>query len=272
MHPDRVVVGAESEHARTVLGALYRPLYLRETPIVHTARETAELIKYAANAFLATKITFINEIADLCEKVGADVQQVAKGMGLDNRIGPKFLHPGPGYGGSCFPKDTLALVRTAREYGAPTRIVETVVEVNEGRKQAMANKVVAACGGSVGGATIAVFGLSFKPNTDDMRDSPSLNIVPILQAAGASVRAYDPKAMDVAAPMLPGVEFGDSAYDIVDGANALVIVTEWNQFRSLDLQRLKAAMRTPVVVDLRNIYQPAEMAAAGFTYVSIGRP
>jgi len=272
MHPDRVVVGAESEHARTVLGALYRPLYLRETPIVHTARETAELIKYAANAFLATKITFINEIADLCEKVGADVQQVAKGMGLDNRIGPKFLHPGPGYGGSCFPKDTLALVRTAREYGAPTRIVETVVEVNEGRKQAMANKVVAACGGSVGGATIAVFGLSFKPNTDDMRDSPSLNIVPILQAAGASVRAYDPKAMDVAAPLLPGVEFGDSAYDIVDGANALVIVTEWNQFRSLDLQRLKAAMRTPVVVDLRNIYQPAEMAAAGFTYVSIGRP
>ncbi len=272
MHPDRVVVGAESEHARTVLGALYRPLYLRETPIVHTARETAELIKYAANAFLATKITFINEIADLCEKVGADVQQVAKGMGLDNRIGPKFLHPGPGYGGSCFPKDTLALVRTAREYGAPTRIVETVVEVNEGRKQAMANKVVAACGGSVGGATIAVFGLSFKPNTDDMRDSPSLNIVPILQAAGASVRAYDPKAMDVAAPMLPGVEFGDSAYDIVDGANALVIVTEGNQFRSLDLQRLKAAMRTPVVVDLRNIYQPAEMAAAGFTYVSIGRP
>ena len=272
MHPDRVVVGAESEHARTVLGALYRPLYLRETPIVHTARETAELIKYAANAFLATKITFINEIADLCEKVGADVQQVAKGMGLDNRIGPKFLHPGPGYGGSCFPKDTLALVRTAREYGAPTRIVETVVEVNEGRKQAMANKVVAACGGSVGGATIAVFGLSFKPNTDDMRDSPSLNIVPILQAAGASVRAYDPKAMDVAAPMLPGVEFGDSAYDIVDGANALVIVTEWNQFRSLDLQRLKAAMRTPVVVDLRHIYQPAEMAAAGFTYVSIGRP
>ena len=272
MHPDRVVVGAESEHARTVLGALYRPLYLRETPIVHTARETAELIKYAANAFLATKITFINEIADLCEKVGADVQQVAKGMGLDNRIGPKFLHPGPGYGGSCFPKDTLALVRTAREYGAPTRIVETVVEVNEGRKQAMANKVVAACGGSVGGATIAVFGLSFKPNTDDMRDSPSLNIVPILQAAGASVRAYDPKAMDVAAPLLPGVEFGDSAYDIVDGANALVIVTEWNQFRALDLQRLKAAMRTPVVVDLRNIYQPAEMAAAGFTYVSIGRP
>ena len=272
MHPDRVVVGAESEHARTVLGALYRPLYLRETPMVHTARETAELIKYAANAFLATKITFINEIADLCEKVGADVQQVAKGMGLDNRIGPKFLHPGPGYGGSCFPKDTLALVRTAREYGAPTRIVETVVEVNEGRKQAMANKVVAACGGSVGGATIAVFGLSFKPNTDDMRDSPSLNIVPILQAAGASVRAYDPKAMDVAAPLLPGVEFGDSAYDIVDGANALVVVTEWNQFRSLDLQRLKAAMRTPVVVDLRNIYQPAEMAAAGFTYVSIGRP
>jgi UDPglucose 6-dehydrogenase len=272
MHPDRVVVGAESEHARAVLGALYRPLYLRETPIVHTARETAELIKYAANAFLATKITFINEIADLCEKVGADVQQVAKGMGLDERIGAKFLHPGPGYGGSCFPKDTLALVRTAREYGAPTRIVETVVEVNEGRKQAMANKVVAACGGSVDGATIAVFGLAFKPNTDDMRDSPSLNIVPVLQAAGASIRAYDPKAMDAAAPLLPGVEFGDSAYDIVDGANALVIVTEWNQFRGLDLQRLKAAMRTPVVVDLRNIYQPAEMAAAGFTYVSIGRP
>ncbi len=272
MHPDRVVVGAESEHARDVLSALYRPLYLRETPIVHTARETAELIKYAANAFLATKITFINEIADLCEKVGADVQQVAKGIGLDGRIGAKFLHPGPGYGGSCFPKDTLALVRTARERGAPSRIVETVVEVNDARKQAMADKVVAACGGSVDGATIAVLGLAFKPNTDDMRDSPSLTIVPALQAAGAAIRAYDPEAMEEAASLLPDVEFGESAYDIADSADAVVVVTEWNQFRALDLARLKAAMRAPVVVDLRNIYKPEEMAAAGFRYSSIGRP
>jgi len=272
MHPDRVVVGAESEHARDVLSALYRPLYLRETPIVHTARETAELIKYAANAFLATKITFINEIADLCEKVGADVQQVAKGIGLDGRIGAKFLHPGPGYGGSCFPKDTLALVRTARERGAPSRIVETVVEVNDARKQAMADKVVAACGGSVDGATIAVLGLAFKPNTDDMRDSPSLTIVPALQAAGAAIRAYDPEAMEEAASLLPDVEFGESAYDIADSADAVVVVTEWNQFRALDLARLKAAMRAPVVVDLRNIYKPEEMAAAGFCYSSIGRP
>ena len=272
MHPDRVVVGAESEHARSVLSALYRPLYLRETPIVHTARETAELIKYAANAFLATKITFINEIADLCEKVGADVQQVAKGIGLDGRIGSKFLHPGPGYGGSCFPKDTLALVRTARECGAPSRIVETVVEVNDARKQAMADKVVAACGGSVDGATIAVLGLAFKPNTDDMRDSPSLTIVPALQAAGATIRAYDPEAMEAAAPLLPGVSLGASAYDVIEGADAALVITEWNQFRALDFARVKAAMRKPVIVDLRNIYQPAEMAAAGFTYLSIGRP
>jgi UDPglucose 6-dehydrogenase len=272
MHPDRVVVGAESDHARDVLSALYRPLYLRETPIVHTARETAELIKYAANAFLATKITFINEIADLCEKVGADVQQVAKGIGLDGRIGSKFLHPGPGYGGSCFPKDTLALVRTAQESGAPSRIVETVVEVNDARKQAMAEKVIAACGGSVEGATIAVLGLAFKPNTDDMRDSPSLTIVPALQAAGAIVRAYDPEAMEAAAPLLPGVSLGGSAYEIIEGADALLVITEWNQFRALDFARVKAAMRKPVVVDLRNIYQPEEMAAAGFTYLSIGRP
>ncbi|MDP6952251.1 MAG: UDP-glucose/GDP-mannose dehydrogenase family protein, partial [Alphaproteobacteria bacterium] len=272
MHPDRVVVGAEGEHARDVLSALYRPLYLRETPIVHTTRETAELIKYAANAFLATKITFINEMADLCEKVGADVEEVAKGIGLDGRIGAKFLHPGPGYGGSCFPKDTLALVRTARERGAPSRIVETVVEVNDARKQAMADKVVAACGGSVEGAIIAVLGLAFKPNTDDMRDSPSLTIVPALQAAGATIRAYDPEAMEAAAPLLPGVEFGDSAYDIVEAADALVVVTEWNQFRALDLARLKAGMRAPVIVDLRNIYKPADMAAAGFRYSSVGRP
>ena len=271
LHPNRVVVGAESEHARAVLGALYRPLFLRETPILTTTRETAELIKYAANAFLATKITFINEIADLCEAVGADVQQVAKGIGLDGRIGAKFLHPGPGYGGSCFPKDTLALIRTARERGAPARIVETVVEVNEARKRRMAEKVIAACGGSVDGAVIAVLGLAFKPNTDDMRDSPSLSIVPALQEAGARVRAYDPAAMTAAAALLPGVEFGGSAYAVVDGADALVVITEWNQFRALDLARVKAAMRRALIVDLRNIYRREDMAEAGFHYVSIGR-
>ena len=271
LHPDRVVVGAETEHARAVLGALYRPLFLRETPILNTTRETAELIKYAANAFLATKITFINEIADLCEAVGADVQLVAKGIGLDGRIGAKFLHPGPGYGGSCFPKDALALIRTARERGAPARIVETVVEVNEARKRRMAEKVIAACGGSVDGATIAVLGLAFKPNTDDMRDSPSLSIVPALQAAGARVRAYDPEAMTAAAALLPGVEFGGSAYEVIDGADALVVITEWNQFRALDLARLKATMRRALIVDLRNIYRREDMAEAGFHYVSIGR-
>ena len=252
--------------------SLYRPLFLRETPILITSRETAELTKYAANAFLATKITFINELADPCEQVGADVQEVAKGIGLDGRIGSKFLHAGPGYGGSCFPKDTLALVRTARESSTPMRIVEAVVDVNEARKTRMAEKVIAACGGSVAGKTIAVLGLTFKPNTDDMRDSPSLVIVPLLQASGARVRAYDPVGMDAARTMIDGLDVGDSAYEVADGADALVLITEWNQFRALDLKRLKAVMARPVFVDLRNVYRPDEMAAEGFHYVSVGRP
>ncbi len=272
MRPDRVVIGAESERARELMRRLYRPLYLIETPIIFTALETAELIKYAANTFLATKITFINEIADLCEKVGADVQDVAKGIGLDGRIGRKFLHAGPGYGGSCFPKDTLALVRTAEAAGSPIRIVETVVAVNEHRKKAMAGRVVAACGGSVQGATIAVLGLTFKPNTDDMRDSASLDIVPALQKAGARIRAYDPEGMKEAKALLPGVEWCEDAYDALKGSDAAVIVTEWNQFRALDLARLRQTMKRPVLVDLRNIYRPDEMAAVGIAYHSIGRP
>ncbi|MBM3950903.1 MAG: UDP-glucose/GDP-mannose dehydrogenase family protein [Rhodospirillales bacterium] len=272
MRPDRVVIGAETERARELMRRLYRPLYLIETPIIFTALETAELIKYAANTFLATKITFINEIADLCEKVGADVQDVAKGIGLDGRIGRKFLHAGPGYGGSCFPKDTLALVRTAEAVGSPIRIVETVVAVNERRKKAMAARVVAACGGSVKGATIAVLGLTFKPNTDDMRDSPSLEIVPALQKAGARVRAYDPEGMKEAKALLPGVDWCRDAYDALQNADAGVIVTEWNQFRALDMARLRQIMKRPVLVDLRNIYRPDEIAAAGIAYHSIGRP
>ena len=272
MRPDRVVIGAESEHARETMRQLYRPLYLIETPIVFTALETSELIKYAANTFLAAKITFINEIADLCEKVGADVHDVAKGIGLDGRIGKKFLHPGPGYGGSCFPKDTLALVKTAQDYGAPLRIIETVVDINDKRKKRMAEKVVAACGGSVKGKTVAVLGLTFKPNTDDMRDSPSLDILPALQAAGARVVAYDPEGMHEAKHMLPGVELASDAYGAMDGADCLVIVTEWNQFRSLQLDRVKKLLKSPVVVDLRNVYSPADMKAAGFVYHSVGRP
>jgi UDPglucose 6-dehydrogenase len=272
MRPDRIVVGVESDHARDVLRALYRPLYLRETPILVTTRETAELTKYAANAFLATKITFINEIADLCERVGADVQQVARGIGLDGRIGSKFLHPGPGYGGSCFPKDTLALVRTAREHGAPTRIVEAVCEVNEARKRKMAEKVIAACGGSVAGKTIAVLGLTFKPNTDDMRDSPSLVIVPTLAEAGARIRAYDPEGMEAARPLLGDIDYGESAVDVIDGADAVVLITEWNEFRALDPGRIKSLLAVPVMVDLRNVYQPSEMAEAGLDYVGVGRP
>jgi UDPglucose 6-dehydrogenase len=271
MRPDRVVVGAVSDHARDVLRALYRPLFLRETPVVFTSRETAELTKYAANAFLATKITFINEIADLCEATGADVQDVARGIGLDGRIGAKFLHAGPGFGGSCFPKDTLALLQTARALGVPSRIVEAVVKVNEARKRAMADKVIAACGGSVAGKTIAVLGLTFKPNTDDMRDAPSLVIVPALQAAGATVRVFDPVGMDEARKLLHDVTWGESAYEIMDGADALVIVTEWNEFRALDIGRVKAALRAPVMVDLRNIYSPDEMRAAGIAYTGIGR-
>jgi UDPglucose 6-dehydrogenase len=272
MRPDRVVIGAETDRARQVMRQLYRPLYLIETPIVMTALETAELIKYAGNAFLAAKITFINEIADLCEKVGADVQDVAKGIGLDGRIGRKFLNAGPGYGGSCFPKDTLALVRTAQAAGAPVRIVETVVDVNERRKRAMAERIVAACGGSVHGLTVAVLGVTFKPNTDDMRDAPSLDIVPALQAAGATVRAYDPAGMKEAAKLLPGVEWTDSAYACMAEADCVAILTEWNEFRALDLERAAGLLRRPLMVDLRNIYKPAEMREAGFEYHSVGRP
>ena len=272
MRPDRVVIGTDSERAREVMRQIYRPLYLIETPIVFTAPETAELIKYAANAFLATKITFINEIADLCENVGADVHDVARGIGLDGRIGRLFLHPGPGYGGSCFPKDTLALVRTAEQAGTPTRIVETVVEVNAARKKAMAEKVIAHCGGSVEGKTIAVLGLTFKPNTDDMREAPSLDIIPALQGAGASLRAYDPAGLEAAKRLLDGVVWCEGAYEAMEGADALVIVTEWNAFRALDLARVKLLMKAPVMIDLRNIYDPEEMSAAGFRYASVGRP
>ena len=272
MRPDRIVIGGGSDRAREVMRHIYRPLFLMETPILFTQRQTAELIKYAANAFLATKITFINEIADLCEAVGADVQEVAKGMGLDGRIGAKFLHAGPGYGGSCFPKDTLALVRTAGEAKAPLRIVEAVVDINDKRKKRMAEKVIAACGGSVKGKTIAILGLAFKPNTDDMRDAPSLDIVPALQAAGARLRVFDPEAMDEARALLDGVEWCQDAYDAMTGADALAILTEWNAFRALDVERMKDVMRGNVVVDLRNIYRPDDMAAAGIRYTSIGRP
>ncbi|MCR6631168.1 MAG: UDP-glucose/GDP-mannose dehydrogenase family protein [Magnetospirillum sp.] len=272
MRPDRVVIGTESERARAVMKQLYRVLYLIETPIVFTSRRTSELIKYAGNTFLATKITFINEIADLCEKVGANVHDVARGIGLDGRIGKKFLHAGPGYGGSCFPKDTLALVKTARDFGAPIRVVETVVAVNDERKKRMADKVVAACGGSVKGKTVAVLGLTFKPNTDDMRDSPSLDIVPALVEAGAAVRAFDPEGMNEAKKLLPAIDYKDDAYATMAGADCLVIVTEWNEFRALDLGRVKSLLADPVVVDLRNVWDPKEMKDAGFTYVSIGRP
>ena len=272
MRPDRVVIGAETDRARAVMQALYRPLDLMETPVVMTTLETAELTKYAANAFLATKITFINEMADLCEKVGANVQDVARGMGLDGRIGKKFLHAGPGYGGSCFPKDTIALVRTAQEYGSPARLVETVVQVNDTRKGAMASRVIAACGGSVRGKTVGVLGVAFKPNTDDMRDAPSMAIVPALQDAGATVRAYDPAAMHEAGPLLPGVQWCTDAYDAAVGADVLVIITEWNEFRALDLDRVGASMTQKVLVDLRNVYRAEDVRAQGFRYTSIGRP
>ena len=272
MRPDRVVIGATSERAADVMRRLYRPLYLIETPIVLTSLETAELTKYAANTFLAAKITFINEIADLCEKVGADVHDVARGIGLDGRIGKKFLHPGPGYGGSCFPKDTLALVRTAQQAGSPLRIIETVVAINDQRKKAMAERIIAACGGVVDGKTIGVLGVTFKPNTDDMRDSPSLDIIPALQAAGARVRAFDPAGMHEAGKLLPGVEWADNAYGALEGADGVAILTEWNEFRALDLKRVKALLKRPVMIDLRNIYNPDDMARAGFAYHSIGRP
>jgi UDPglucose 6-dehydrogenase len=267
--PDRIVVGAETERARNVLKEVYRPLYLNETPIVFTSRETSELIKYAANAFLATKITFINEMADLCEKVGADVQEVARGIGLDGRIGGKFLHAGPGFGGSCFPKDTLALLKTSQDANAPVRIVETVVSVNENRKSRMAEKIIEAFG-DVKGKTIAVLGLTFKPNTDDMRDAPSLVIVPKLQAAGARIRAYDPEGAEEAHKVLD-VETCKDAYEALSGADGVVILTEWNEFRALDLDRVKSLLKRALMVDLRNIYRPAQMAEAGFTYVSVGR-
>jgi UDPglucose 6-dehydrogenase len=272
MRPDRIVIGAESERAQEVMRQLYRPLYIREAPFVISGLETAELIKYAANAFLAVKITFINEIADLCEAVGANVQDVAKGIGLDGRIGRKFLHPGPGYGGSCFPKDTLALTKTAAAHGKPVRIVETVVDVNHKRKQSMAERVVALCGGSVAGLTVGVLGVTFKPDTDDMRDAPSLDIIPLLQQAGATVQAYDPAGMHEAAAILPGVAWTDDAYAAAADADVLVIITEWNEFRALSPERLSAVMRKKAIVDLRNIYNPDEMARAGFTYSSIGRP
>jgi UDPglucose 6-dehydrogenase len=270
-HPDRVVVGSEDARARGVMTELYRPLYLNRSPILFTDRRTAELIKYAANAFLATKITFINEIADLAEKVGADVQEVARGIGLDNRIGSKFLHAGPGFGGSCFPKDTVALLKTGQDHDAPLRIVEAVVAVNDARKRAMARKVAAALGGELRGKTVAVLGLTFKPNTDDMRDSPSIPLVTALQDMGAKVRAFDPVGMEQAKPLMPKVVFCKDAYACAEGASALVIVTEWEQFRALDFARLKKVMERPVLVDLRNVYRPEEVARHGFVYESVGR-
>jgi len=271
--PDRVVVGIEDERARPLMTELYRPLNLNETPILFTGRRTSELTKYAANAFLALKITFINEVADLCESLGADVQQVARGIGLDNRIGSKFLHAGPGYGGSCFPKDTLALVRTATDAGSPLRLIETTVEINDARKKAMADRVAAALGGTnLKGKTVALLGLTFKPNTDDMRDAPSLDVAPALMAMGATVQAFDPEGMHEAAKLMDGVVFRDGPYDAVEGADVVVIMTEWDQFRALDLDRIKLLLKQPVMVDLRNVYRPEDMKARGFRYSSIGRP
>jgi UDPglucose 6-dehydrogenase len=272
MKPDRVIIGVETARARDVMAAIYRPLNLIQTPMVFTNIETAEVTKYAGNAFLATKITFINEIADLCEKVGADVHDVARGIGLDGRIGRKFLHPGPGFGGSCFPKDTLALAYTARQANAPQTIVEQVVEVNNARKKRMAQKVMAFCNGSVAGLTVGVLGLTFKPNTDDMRDAPSLDIVPALQAAGARIVAFDPEGMKEAARLLPGIAFAKTAYDAAFEADVLVVITEWPEFRGLDPRRLRQVMRQPRIVDLRNIFNPEEMRGLGFAYEGVGRP
>lgn len=270
--PDRVVVGTDDDRAKDVMSELYRPLFLNQTPIIYTERRTSELIKYAANAFLAVKITFINEMADLCEKVGANVQEVSRGIGLDGRIGSKFLNAGPGYGGSCFPKDTLALTKTANDYGSPVRIVDTVVEVNAARKKSMATKIIGAMGGDVKGKTIGVLGLAFKQNTDDMRDAPSLDIIPALTAAGAKIRAFDPEAMEEAKHLLEGVEYADNPYQALEGADAMVIITEWDQFRALDMRRIKDTLKAPIVVDLRNIYAADDMAKRGFDYTSIGRP
>ena len=271
MHPDRIVVGIEDPRGREILAEIYRPLYLNAAPILYTDRRTAELIKYASNAFLATKITFINEVADLCEKVGAEIQEVARGMGLDNRIGSKFLHAGPGYGGSCFPKDALALIKTGQDHEAPLRILETVVAVNDQRKRAMARKVATALGGNLRGKTVAVLGLTFKPNTDDLREAPALAVITALQDMGAKVRAYDPAGMPQAKNVLSGVTYADNAYACAENAEALVIITEWEQFRALDLGRLKATMAQPVVVDLRNVYPPEELRKHGFRYQGIGR-
>ena len=271
--PDRIVIGLEDERARPVMTEVYRPLYLNQAPLMFTGRRTAELIKYAANAFLAMKITFINEVADLCEATGADVQEVARGIGLDNRIGAKFLHAGPGYGGSCFPKDTVALVKIGHDFESPMRLVETTVAINDQRKRAMSRKVIAACGGDVRGKTIGVLGLTFKPNTDDMREAPSIDIIQGLVDRGAHVVAYDPQGMKAARELIPStVDFADSAYEVAVDADALVLVTEWNEFRSLDLDRLKVSMKSTVLVDLRNVYRHDEVARHGFAYTSIGRP
>jgi UDPglucose 6-dehydrogenase len=270
--PDRIVVGTESERAENELRELYRPLYLNETPMVITGRRTAELIKYAANAFLALKIGFINEISDLCDAAGANVQQVARGIGLDNRIGPKFLHAGPGYGGSCFPKDTLALARTAQEYGTPVTLVDAVIEANTRRKHAMVDRIVEAAQGNISGKTVAILGLTFKPNTDDMRDSPSLVILPGLQAKGAKIKAFDPEGMEEAKQFLQDVEYCENVYDCLEGADIAVILTEWDQFRALDLPRLAELLTDRLLVDLRNIYPIEEMAGTGLRYVSLGRP
>jgi UDPglucose 6-dehydrogenase len=269
--PDRIVVGTLDPRAREVMSEVYRPLNLNQPPLYFVDRRTSELIKYAANAFLATKITFINEMADLYEKTGANMQDLARGIGMDNRIGSKFLHPGPGFGGSCFPKDTVAIMKTSHDYDSPLRIIETVVAVNEQRKRGMAKKVIAACGGSVRDKSLAVLGLSFKPNTDDMRDAPSIALVTALEDAGAKVRAYDPAAMEQGKPLMPNVTFCDDAYACAQGAEALVIVTEWDAFRALDLDRLKQVMAAPVMVDLRNVYRPEELRRRGFKYASIGR-
>ncbi len=269
--PDRIVVGLSDERARPVMTEVYRPLYLNQSPLLFTTRRTSELIKYAANAFLAMKITFINEIADLCEKVGGDVQDVSRGIGLDGRIGSKFLHAGPGYGGSCFPKDTLALAKTAQDYDSPVRLIEATISVNDNRKRAMGRKVIAAAGGDIRGKKVAVLGLTFKPNTDDMRDSPAITVIQTLQDAGAKVTAYDPEGMANAKPLIEGIDYAQGPYEAAQDAEALVIVTEWNQFRALDLARLKSTMKSPVLVDLRNIYRADEVTAHGFAYSSIGR-
>jgi UDPglucose 6-dehydrogenase len=272
MRPDRVVVGVESDHARAVMAEIYRPLFLRDFPVVYTDLESAEMIKYAANAFLAVKITFINEIAALCEKVGADIKSVSRGMGLDGRIGNKFLHAGPGYGGSCFPKDTKALARIGQDHSVPMQITETVIKVNDEIKRRMVEKIIDLCGGSISGKTVAVLGVTFKPNTDDMRDAPSLTIVPALIGGGARVRVVDPEGWREGPRLLPGVDWRDSAYDAAAGADAVVILTEWNEFRALDLPRLAGVMATPKMADLRNIYSAEKARAAGFTdYVAVGR-